>query len=87
MKKFDALFAELSERSLNPNPDSKTTNFLTQGPHEIGKKIVEEAGELWLALEHESPQRVAAEAAQLIYFIQLALIARGATLADLESAL
>jgi phosphoribosyl-ATP pyrophosphohydrolase len=85
MKKFDQLFAELEQRATSPRPDSGTTQFLEAGVHGIGKKLLEEAGELWLALEHESTERVAEEAAQLIYFAQLALIARGVSLTQLEA--
>jgi phosphoribosyl-ATP pyrophosphohydrolase len=87
MKKFEELFAELEQRSNSPSPGSASTGYLQAGPHEIGKKLLEEAGELWLALEHESPQRVAEEAGQLIYFIQLALVARGVSIVELERSL
>lgn len=87
MKKFEELFVELENRALNPSATSASTEFLDGGVHEIGKKLLEEAGELWLALEHESKHRVAEEASQLIYFIQLALVARGVSLDQLESEL
>ncbi|MEL0261468.1 MAG: phosphoribosyl-ATP diphosphatase, partial [Aquiluna sp.] len=54
---------------------------------EIGKKIVEEAAELWMAAEHEGDEQVALEASQLIYYIQLALIARGVPLSKVEEVL
>ena len=85
MKKFEHLFAELEKRALEPSPDSKTSQYLEAGAHAIGKKLVEEAGELWLALEHETADRVAEEASQLIYFVQLALVARGIPLSELEN--
>lgn len=84
MKKFDELYSELEFRAASPAADSKTTQFLEGGAHGIGKKLAEEAGELWIALEHESPARVAEEAAQLIYFAQLALVCRGVPLSQLE---
>lgn len=84
MKTFQELFSELEARATNPSPDSVSSRYLASGVHEIGKKLLEEAGELWLALEHESPERVAEEAAQLIYFIQLALISRGISITELE---
>jgi phosphoribosyl-ATP pyrophosphohydrolase len=87
MKKFEELFVELQNRALNPSANSASSQFLAGGVHEIGKKLMEESGELWLALEHESKQRVAEEASQLIYFILLALVAREVSLDQLESEL
>lgn len=75
MKTFDELYAELLERDRTRPPDSTTTALLEAGVHAIGKKIVEEAAEVWMAAEHEGRQRTAAEVAQLLYHLQVLLIA------------
>jgi len=87
MKSFDQLFAELSVRNLERPEGSRSTELLEQGVHSIGKKIVEEAAEVWMAAEHESDEQLALEASQLIYHLQLILISRGIPLSKVEEQL
>ena len=87
MKTFDQLFAELQERVAYRPRDSGTVAALDAGVHEIGKKVVEEAAEAWMAAEHESPERAAEEIAQLLYHAQVLMIACGLTLDDVYTRL
>jgi phosphoribosyl-ATP pyrophosphohydrolase len=82
MKTFESLWAELSEKALLRPDDSGTVAALDAGVHAIGKKILEEAGEVWLAAEHESDEALAEEISQLIYHVQTLMLARGLTLDD-----
>ena len=82
MKTFDALFAELSEKARARPAGSRTVAELDAGVHAIGKKVVEEAAEVWMAAEHESPERAAEEISQLLYHLQVLMIDRGLTLQD-----
>ena len=82
MKTFDELFSELEQKSAARPEGSRTVELLDGGVHAIGKKIVEEAAEVWMAAEHESDDRFAEEASQLIYHVQVMLLARGLTPAD-----
>jgi phosphoribosyl-ATP pyrophosphohydrolase len=82
VKTFDALFAELSDKAAARPAGSGTVVALDAGVHEIGKKVVEEAAEVWMAAEHESPERAAEEISQLLYHLQVLMIARGVTLDD-----
>lgn len=82
MKTFDALFAELCDRARTRPAGSGTVAELDAGVHAIGKKIVEEAAEVWMAAEHESADRAAEEISQLLYHLQVLMIARGLTLDD-----
>jgi len=82
MKTFESLWAELSEKALQRPDGSGTVAALDAGVHAIGKKILEEAGEVWLAAEHESDQALAEEISQLIYHVQTLMLARGLTLDD-----
>ena len=82
MKSFDALFDELSERARTRPAGSGTVTALDAGVHAIGKKIVEEAAEVWMAAEHESAERAAEEISQLLYHLQVLMLARGLTLDD-----
>jgi len=79
VKTFDALFAELSERAVARPAGSGTVAALDGGVHTIGKKIVEEAAEVWMAAEHEGPERTAEEISQLLYHLQVLMIASGLT--------
>lgn len=87
MKSFDQLFNELALRNLERPSGSRSTELLEQGVHAIGKKIVEEAAEVWMAAEHESDEQLALEASQLIYHLQLILISRGISLSQVEEKL
>jgi phosphoribosyl-ATP pyrophosphohydrolase len=82
MKTFDELFAELSQRQTERPADSATVVALDDGIHAQGKKVVEEAAEVWMAAEHESADRAAEEISQLLYRIQVLMLGRGLTLAD-----
>ncbi|HEY9264944.1 MAG: phosphoribosyl-ATP diphosphatase [Mycobacterium sp.] len=82
VKTFDALFAELSERARTRPAGSGTVAALDAGVHAIGKKILEEAGEVWLAAEHESDDALADEVSQLLYWTQVLMVSRGLSLDD-----
>ena len=82
MKTFDDLFAELSEKAQSRPDGSRTVAELDAGIHQIGKKIVEEAAEVWMAAEYQSDDEFAEEASQLLYHLQVAVIAKGLTLED-----
>jgi phosphoribosyl-ATP pyrophosphohydrolase len=77
MKTFDTLWAELAQKAISRPEGSGTVAALDAGIHTIGKKILEEAGEVWLAAEHESDEALAEEISQLIYHLQTLMLARG----------
>ncbi len=82
MKTFDELFAELAERQRTRPEGSGTVRALDAGIHEQGKKVVEEAAEVWMAAEHESADRTAEEVSQLLYRVQVIMLGKGLTLED-----
>ncbi|MEP9392445.1 phosphoribosyl-ATP diphosphatase [Gordonia sp. VNQ95] len=82
MKTFEELFAELSDKAQSRPVGSGTVAALDSGIHTLGKKIIEEAGEVWLAAEHESDESLGEEISQLLYWLQVMMIKRGLTLAD-----
>jgi phosphoribosyl-ATP pyrophosphohydrolase len=82
VKTFDELFAELSAKAAAGDPASGTVTLLTGGVHAVGKKVVEEAAEAWMAAEHEGPVRAAEEISQLLYHAQVLMIAAGLSLDD-----
>jgi phosphoribosyl-ATP pyrophosphohydrolase len=82
MKTFESLWTELSEKAKSRPEGSGTVEALDAGVHAIGKKILEEAGEVWLAAEHESDEALAEEISQLIYHLQTLMLARGLSIND-----
>lgn len=82
MKTFDELFAELATKARSRPAGSGTVAALDAGVHAIGKKVVEEAAEVWMAAEHESAERTAEEISQLLYHLQVLMLARGLDLED-----
>lgn len=83
MKSFEDLFSELSKKAVNSDEGSGTVKSLAAGKHAIGKKIVEEAAEVWMAAEYEGQEKTAEEISQLIYHLQVMMIACDLNLEDI----
>ena len=83
MKTFDELWLELSQKVAEGTEGSGTVAAVDAGVHAIGKKILEEAGEVWLAAEHEGDEALAEEISQLLYHLQTLMLARGLTIDDI----
>jgi phosphoribosyl-ATP pyrophosphohydrolase len=82
VKTFEELFEELSTKARERPAGSGTVAALDAGVHAQGKKVLEEAGEVWLAAEHETDDKLAEEISQLLYHTQVILLGRGLTLQD-----
>ncbi|CRK56410.1 Phosphoribosyl-ATP pyrophosphatase [Alloactinosynnema sp. L-07] len=82
MKTFDELFAELSERARTRPEGSGTVTALDDGVHAQGKKVLEEAGEVWIAAEYQTDDELAQEVSQLLYRVQVLMLGRGLALED-----
>ncbi len=82
MKSFESLFVELKAKQAARDPDSGTVRELARGTHFIGKKVLEEAGEVWLAAEYEGREKTAEEISQLLYHLQVMMLDRGIELED-----
>lgn len=82
MKNFDDLFAELADKAATRPAGSATVEALERGEHFIGKKVIEEAGEVWLAAEYQSDAELAEEISQLLYWTQVMMLKRGIDLDD-----
>jgi phosphoribosyl-ATP pyrophosphohydrolase len=82
MKTFEELFAQLADRQRSRPADSGTVEALDAGVHAQGKKVVEEAAEVWMAAEYESADRTAEEISQLLYRVQVIMLGRGIGLED-----
>jgi phosphoribosyl-ATP pyrophosphohydrolase len=84
VKTFETLFAELRHKAATRPEKSGTVAELDRGVHFIGKKIVEEAAEVWMAAEYESDDRTAEEISQLLYHLQVLMIAKGIALDEVN---
>jgi len=82
MKSFEELWAELGAKAVERPAGSGTVKQLDAGVHAIGKKVVEEAAEVWMAAEYESDDACAEEISQLLYHLQTMMLAKGLTLED-----
>jgi phosphoribosyl-ATP pyrophosphohydrolase len=82
VKTFDELYAELERTLAERREGSGTVAAVDAGVHAIGKKIVEEAAEVWMAAEHETDEDAALEISQLLYHLQVLMLAKGITLQD-----
>jgi phosphoribosyl-ATP pyrophosphohydrolase len=81
-KTFDTLFAELTAKVAEGDPNSSTVVRVRAGVHEIGKKIVEEAAEVWMAAEFQTRDDAALEISQLLYHLQVLMLALDLDLED-----
>ncbi|WP_310963319.1 phosphoribosyl-ATP diphosphatase [Nocardioides terrisoli] len=82
MKTFEELWSELNHKAATRPAGSGTVAALDAGVHSIGKKLVEEAAESWMAAEHEGHERAAEEISQLLYHAQVLMLAAGISLED-----
>lgn len=79
---------EIERRSTHSTAHkSYTRHLLDRGVSKINEKIREEAAELCVALDSESPERVASEAADVLYHVMVGLRARGVSLKQVVAAL
>jgi phosphoribosyl-ATP pyrophosphohydrolase len=83
VKTFEELWQELSAKAESRPEGSGTVQALDAGVHAIGKKVVEEAAESWMAAEHEGHERAAEEISQLLYHIQVLMLALDLDLEDI----
>jgi len=82
MKDFESLFKELTAKAQCGDPESGTVKLLAKGKHAIGKKLIEEAGEVWMASRYESKEAAAEEISQLLYHAQVMMLATDLKLED-----
>jgi phosphoribosyl-ATP pyrophosphohydrolase len=82
MKTFEELFSELKQKAAEQDPNSGTVKALNKGKHAIGKKVIEEAGEVWMAAEYEGQAKTAEEISQLLYHLQVMMLACDLELED-----
>jgi phosphoribosyl-ATP pyrophosphohydrolase len=82
VKSFEDLWEELRRKAAERPAGSGSVALLDKGVHAIGKKLVEEAGETWIAAEYPDTEDLPLEVSQVLYYCQLIMLARGLTLED-----
>lgn len=87
MKSFEQLFEQLTETARTRPEGSGTVGRLDAGVHSIGKKIVEEAAEVWMAAEFQSDAEASEEISQLLYHVQVLMVSLGLDLDEVYARL
>jgi phosphoribosyl-ATP pyrophosphohydrolase/phosphoribosyl-AMP cyclohydrolase len=77
----------IAARAAGGDADGSYTARLLADPPFIGEKVAEEAEEVTRAAREESDERVAEEAADVLYHLSVLLRSRGLALADAEEVL
>ena len=79
---FEEMFAMAVSRKAQMPAGSSTAELFRGGPHAIGKKLVEEAAESWMAARFESEAALAGELAQVLYYVACMMAEKGISLED-----
>lgn len=66
---FEEIVKLSVERKKEMPKGSYTTSLFEKGPHGIGKKLVEEAAESWMAARFETKEECAEELSQVLYYV------------------
>jgi phosphoribosyl-ATP pyrophosphohydrolase len=66
---FEEMVKTARARKTGGPADSGTAALLKAGTHAIGKKLVEEAAEAWMAARFESKDQAALELSQVLYYV------------------
>ena len=84
---LDRLWATIESRKVDPPPGSYTASLFAAGEIEMAKKVGEEAIEVIVAAQREGPERIASEAADLVYHLMVLLAAHNVPWANVETEL
>src|SRR5690606_3553446 len=82
VKTFDELYAELAAQARERPAGAGPVAARDAGAHALGEEVGEEAAEVWMAAEHEGREQTALEISQLLYHLQVLMVATGLTLDD-----
>lgn len=66
---FEDILKLVQERKRDMPEGKSTTELFKKGAHGIGKKLVEEAAESWMAARFESKEETAEELSQVLYYV------------------
>jgi phosphoribosyl-ATP pyrophosphohydrolase len=82
---FEEIYALAKERKEKMPEGRSTTELFKKGSHGIGKKLVEEAAESWMAARFEGKEALALELSQTLYYVACMMAENGLSLEDVYS--
>jgi phosphoribosyl-ATP pyrophosphohydrolase len=74
---FEEICTLAASRKAEMPAGSSTAELFRGGPHAIGKKLVEESAESWMAARYESAEALAGELAQVLYYVACMMAEKG----------
>jgi phosphoribosyl-ATP pyrophosphohydrolase len=77
------MFALAERRRDAAEPEGSTGALLAAGVDAIGKKLLEEAAESWIAARHETREQLALELSQVLYYVAVLATHAGVGLDEL----
>jgi phosphoribosyl-ATP pyrophosphohydrolase len=79
---FEEMVQLAASRKATMPEGSGTAELFRAGPHAIGKKLVEEAAESWMAARYEDGDALAGELSQVLYYVACMMAEKGVPLED-----
>ncbi len=79
---FEAMVRLALERKRDMPAGKSTTALFEKGAHGIGKKLVEEAAESWMAARFETQDALSLELSQVLYYVACMMAEKGLTLEE-----
>jgi len=77
---FEEMVLVAQNRKTEMPEGKSTTELFKKGPHGIGKKLVEEAAESWMAARFETQDDLALELSQVLYYVAVMMAEKGLSL-------
>ena len=84
---FDDMVALAVKLKQELPPGSSTAELFRKGVDGIGKKLLEEAAEAWMAAKFQKHDDVALELSQVLYYVACMMAEKGITLEEVNSKL
>ena len=84
---FEEMFELARQRKAEMPEGKSTTELFTKGVHAIGKKLVEEAAESWMAARFESKEDLALELSQVLYYVAVMMAEKDLSLDEVYAKL
>nr|WP_318540895.1 bifunctional phosphoribosyl-AMP cyclohydrolase/phosphoribosyl-ATP diphosphatase HisIE [Terribacillus saccharophilus] len=84
---FKTVMDEAEDRKKHPVENSYTNYLYNKGVDKIGKKVIEEAGEVVIAAKNDDPEELVAEVSDLLYHSFVLLANQGVSLQEVEAEL
>jgi phosphoribosyl-ATP pyrophosphohydrolase len=79
---FEEMYDLAVSRKREMPDGSSTAALFSGGSHAIGKKLVEEAAESWMAARFESRDELSGELAQVLYYVACMMAEKDISLED-----